>query len=161
MAVNTDQGLYTPIVHNADKRGLSDIANAVKVLAEKAKAGKLSPPEFQGTDPHLIPPLSSCINLFIGGTFTISNLGMFGIKHFAAVINPPQAAILAVGGASQRLVPVEGKHAAGAGAETPTEVANVLTVTLSCDHRVIDGAVGAEWLQAFKDVMENPIKLLL
>jgi pyruvate dehydrogenase E2 component (dihydrolipoamide acetyltransferase) len=136
VAVNTDQGLFTPIVHGADKRGLSDIANTVKTLAEKAKAGKLSPPEFQG------------------GTFTISNLGMFGIKHFAAVINPPQAAILAVGGATQRLVP------ASAGGDA-TEVANVLTVTLSCDHRVIDGAVGAEWLQAFKDVLENPIKLLL
>eukprot|EP00026_Physarum_polycephalum_P005099 Phypoly_transcript_05127.p1 GENE.Phypoly_transcript_05127~~Phypoly_transcript_05127.p1 ORF type:complete len:661 (+),score=156.44 Phypoly_transcript_05127:284-1984(+) len=141
VAVNTDQGLFTPIVANADKRGLSDIANTVKVLAEKAKSGKLAPAEFQG------------------GTFTISNLGMFGIKHFAAVINPPQAAILAVGGASQRLVPAQN---AGAGAgDAATEVANVLTVTLSCDHRVIDGAVGAEWLQAFKDVMENPIKLLL
>lgn len=79
---------------------------------------------------------------------------MFGIKHFAAVINPPQAAILAVGGATQKLVPVEGKS-------DQTEVATVLTVTLSCDHRVVDGAVGAEWLQAFKDYMENPMKLLL
>ena len=92
---------------------------------------------------------------------------MFGIKHFAAVINPPQAAILAVGGASQRLIPAERKASASASAgadadaDAATEVANVLTVTLSCDHRVIDGAVGAEWLQAFKDVMENPIKLML
>lgn len=137
VAVNTDQGLFTPIVQNADKRGLSDIANAVKILADKAKQGKLSPSEFQG------------------GTFTISNLGMFGIKHFSAVINPPQAAILAVGGAQQRLVPVEGKG------ENATEVATVMAVTLSCDHRVVDGAVGAEWLQAFKEVMENPLKLLL
>jgi len=145
VAVNTDQGLFTPIVPSADKRGLSDIANQVKVLAEKAKAGKLSPAEFQG------------------GTFTISNLGMFGIKHFSAVINPPQAAILAVGGATQRIVPAERKPVspgADAGADA-TEVANVLTVTLSCDHRVIDGAVGAEWLQVFKDVMENPMKMLL
>eukprot|EP01111_Echinosteliopsis_oligospora_P019485 TRINITY_DN945_c0_g2_i1.p1 TRINITY_DN945_c0_g2~~TRINITY_DN945_c0_g2_i1.p1 ORF type:complete len:653 (-),score=233.85 TRINITY_DN945_c0_g2_i1:32-1990(-) len=136
VAVNTDQGLFTPIVKEANKKGLSEIANAVKSLAEKAKEGKLQPAEFQG------------------GTFTISNLGMFGIKNFSAVINPPQAAILAVGGAEKRLIPKEG-------GEGQYDTATILTVTLSCDHRVIDGAVGAEWLQAFKDLMENPIKMLL
>jgi pyruvate dehydrogenase E2 component (dihydrolipoamide acetyltransferase) len=133
VAVNTEQGLFTPIVKDADKKGLAAIANSVKALAEKAKDNKLQPTEFQG------------------GTFTISNLGMFGIKHFAAVINPPQAAILAVGGVEKRLVPSEDQF----------EVANILSVTLSCDHRVIDGAVGAEWLQAFKEYIEHPIKMLL
>jgi pyruvate dehydrogenase E2 component (dihydrolipoamide acetyltransferase) len=92
------------------------------------------------------------INELQGGTFTISNLGMFGIKHFSAVINPPQAAILAVGGVEKRVVPRDGDQ---------FDVANILSVTLSCDHRVIDGAVGAEWLQAFKEYVENPIKMLL
>jgi len=131
-------------VRDADKRGLADIANTVKSLAEKAKEGKLAPAEFQG------------------GTFTISNLGMFGIKQFSAVINPPQAAILAVGGVERRVIPREDKTPKDASAPTsPYETVSILTVTMSCDHRVVDGAVGAEWLQHFKDIMENPIKLLL
>lgn len=91
------------------------------------------------------------------GTFTISNLGMFGIKEFAAVINPPQACILAVGGTEKRVV-VDEKPA---DPKNPFSVANILTVTLSCDHRVVDGAIGAEWLRSFKDYIEEPVKMLL
>ncbi|EGG23189.1 dihydrolipoamide acetyltransferase [Cavenderia fasciculata] len=134
VAVNTDLGLFTPLIRDADKKGLASVANQVKELAEKAKIGKLQPQDFAS------------------GTFTISNLGMFGIKNFSAVINPPQAAILAVGTTEKRIV------AAG---EDKYTSETVLTVTLSCDHRVIDGAVGAEWLQKFKDYIENPLKLLL
>eukprot|EP01102_Stenamoeba_stenopodia_P013671 TRINITY_DN446_c0_g4_i1.p1 TRINITY_DN446_c0_g4~~TRINITY_DN446_c0_g4_i1.p1 ORF type:complete len:532 (+),score=169.30 TRINITY_DN446_c0_g4_i1:215-1810(+) len=139
VAVNTDNGLFTPLIANADQKGLATIANSVKELAEKAKGGKLTP-----TDLTI-------------GTFTISNLGMFGIKHFAAVINPPQACILAVGGTEKKVV-VKGTNAAG---EPIFGVSNVMSVTLSCDHRVVDGAIGAKWLQAFKNVLEDPIKLLL
>uniref|UniRef100_A0A8D8X203 Acetyltransferase component of pyruvate dehydrogenase complex n=2 Tax=Cacopsylla melanoneura TaxID=428564 RepID=A0A8D8X203_9HEMI len=133
VAVNTDKGLFTPIVFDADKKGLVDINNDVKTLAAKAKEGKLQPHEFQG------------------GTVSISNLGMFGIKNFSAIINPPQACILAVGSLSQRLVR-EGNE------NVP---ADFLSVTLSCDHRVIDGAVGAQWLQAFKELLETPENMLL
>jgi len=133
VAVNTDKGLLTPLIQNADRIGLAAINGQVKVLAEKGKEGKLSPAEQAS------------------GTFTISNLGMFGIKQFCAVINPPQAAILAVGGTEQRVVADGEKFSAS----------NFLTVTLSCDHRVVDGAVGARWLQAFKEYMEDPSKLLL
>merc|ERR1711991_507177 len=92
--------------------------------------------------------------LLQSGTFTISNLGMYGIKHFTAVINPPQAAILAVGGAEKRVLPPKSE-------EEKFQEATFLTVTLSCDHRVVDGAVGAQWLNAFKSYMEDPIKMLL
>ncbi|EFA76192.1 dihydrolipoamide acetyltransferase [Heterostelium album PN500] len=139
VAVNTDIGLFTPLVRDSDKKGLATIANQVREMADKAKKGKLQPQDFQS------------------GTFTISNLGMFGIKSFSAVINPPQAAILAIGTTESRLVPAE-KPKEG---ELPYETATILSVTLSCDHRVIDGAVGAEWLQRFKDYIENPLKLLL
>jgi pyruvate dehydrogenase E2 component (dihydrolipoamide acetyltransferase) len=158
VAVNTDQGLFTPIVKDADKKGLADISNTVKTLATKAKNNKLVPSEFQVSNrinTHVWQfPLNSIKQ---GGTFTISNLGMFGVKHFAAVINPPQAAILAVGGTEQRVLPKESKAAADA----QYDVGTILTVTLSCDHRVVDGAVGAEWLQVFKDYLENPLKMLL
>jgi len=139
VAVNTEKGLFTPIVRNADLLGLAAINNTVKVLADKARDGKLTPEEFTG------------------GTFTISNLGMFGIKSFSAVINPPQACILAVGSAEERVV-VDHQLA---DKEKPFKVVNVMSVTLSCDHRVIDGAVGAQWLQAFKEYLEDPLKLLL
>lgn len=139
VAVNTDNGLFTPLIANADQKGLATIANSVKELAEKAKASKLTP-----TDLTI-------------GTFTISNLGMFGIKHFAAVINPPQACILAVGGTDKKVI-VKGTNEKG---EPNFAVANVMSVTLSCDHRVVDGAVGAKWLQVFKNILEDPIKLLL
>ncbi|EGC38311.1 hypothetical protein DICPUDRAFT_149003 [Dictyostelium purpureum] len=136
VAVNTDQGLFTPIVRGADMKGLNAISTTVKSLAEKAHQNKLTPSEFES------------------GTFTISNLGMFGIKSFSAVINPPQAAILAVGTTETRVVP-------GTTPGTQYENATILSVTLSCDHRVVDGALGAEWLKSFKDYMENPLKLLL
>lgn len=131
VAVNTDRGLLTPLVPDADKIGLATINSSVRDLAEKAKTNKLSMAELGS------------------GTFTISNLGMFGIKHFTAVINPPQACILAVGGAEERVVVDEvesGKF----------KTATFVTVTLSCDHRVVDGAVGATWLQHFKALMEEP-----
>jgi pyruvate dehydrogenase E2 component (dihydrolipoamide acetyltransferase) len=140
VAVSTDEGLFTPIVQDADKKGLATIANTVKELATKAKERKLQPHEFQG------------------GTFTISNLGMFGVKQFAAVINPPQSCILAVGGTEKKVVPNEDKETA---AVQPYATAHVMTVTLSCDHRVVDGAMGAEWLKTFKDYVEDPVKMLL
>ncbi len=112
--------------------------SSIKGLVEKAKARKLSPDEF------------------IGGTFTISNLGMFGIRQFSAIINPPQAGILAVGAAERRIVPDT-----DAGAKSPFKQSIVMTATLSCDHRVVDGAVGAQWLAAFKAYLERPNTMLL
>ena len=133
MAVATPTGLITPIVHHADHKGLAEISNEMKSLAAKARDGKLKPEEFQG------------------GGFTISNLGMFGIKDFAAIINPPQGCILAVGAGEQRPVVKNGALA----------VATVMTCTLSVDHRVVDGAVGAEFLAAFKKLVEDPLSMLL
>ncbi|KAL6072076.1 Acetyltransferase component of pyruvate dehydrogenase complex [Balamuthia mandrillaris] len=140
VAVNTEQGLFTPLITDADKRGLRSISTRVRELATKAKENKLAPAEFQS------------------GTFTISNLGMYGIKHFAAVINPPQACILAVGGTEKRVV-VKDENAKDANERFG--IASTLTVTLSCDHRVVDGAVGAEWLQEFRRYMEDPVTMLL
>ena len=139
IAVSTPTGLITPIIFDADTKGLSLIAREVKTLALRAREGRLDPAEFQG------------------GTFTISNLGMFGISGFSAVINPPQSSILAVGSATKKLVP---------GSPSPDgkilpKVASVLTTTLSCDHRVVDGAVGAQWLQQFKAYLENPFRMVL
>lgn len=134
VAVATENGLITPIVFGAERKGLSSISFDVNTLAQKARANKLQPHEFQG------------------GTFTISNLGMFGIKHFTAVINPPQSCILAVGGAEKRIVPDD---------KNGQRVATFMTVTLSCDHRVVDGAVGAKWLDHFKRFLENPASMLL
>ena len=133
IAVSTDAGLITPVVKDADIKGLAAISAETKELATRARANKLQPAEYQG------------------GTFTISNLGMFGVTQFAAIINPPQAAILAIGGASGKVVK--------AGAEY--KEVQVMNVTLSCDHRVVDGAVGAQWLQAFKGFIENPTTMLL
>ncbi|ACO69777.1 dihydrolipoamide s-acetyltransferase of the pyruvate dehydrogenase [Micromonas commoda] len=135
VAVQTDLGLMVPVVRGACGLGLSGISGEVRLLAGKAKDGKLS-----ATD-------------MIGGTFTISNLGMFGIKQFAAIVNPPQAAILAVGAARKEVV----KKADGSGYEE----ALMMSATLSCDHRVVDGAVGAQWLGAFKSYMEDPVTMLL
>ncbi|MEW5304831.1 MAG: hypothetical protein WDW36_007414 [Sanguina aurantia] len=134
VAVQTPLGLMVPIVRDADRKGLASISGDVKALAAKAKEGKLAPSEFTG------------------GTFTISNLGMFGVKQFSAIINPPQAAILAVGGSDKKVVVTK--------AGTYEQV-SVMMVTLSCDHRVIDGAMGAEWLQAFKGYIEGPYTMLL
>ena len=133
VAVATPEGLITPIVRHADKKGLAAISAEVKDLAARAKAKKLKLEEFQG------------------GGFSISNLGMFGIKEFSAIVNPPQVCILAVGAGSERAVVKNGALA----------IANVMTCTLSCDHRVVDGAVGAEFLQAFQALIENPIRMLL
>nr|XP_023918587.1 dihydrolipoyllysine-residue acetyltransferase component 2 of pyruvate dehydrogenase complex, mitochondrial-like [Quercus suber]POF02735.1 dihydrolipoyllysine-residue acetyltransferase component 2 [Quercus suber] len=136
VAVQTDNGLFVPVIKDADKKGLSRIGEEVKQLAQKAKENSLKPEDYEG------------------GTFTVSNLGgPFGIKQFCAIINPPQAGILAVGSAEKRVVP-------GSGPEQ-FEFASFMSVTLSCDHRVIDGAIGAEWLKAFKGYIENPESMLL
>jgi pyruvate dehydrogenase E2 component (dihydrolipoamide acetyltransferase) len=133
VAVALDFGLITPIVFRAEDKGLAEISNEVKSLAERARAKKLKPAEYEG------------------GSFAISNLGMYGIKHFTAVINPPHAAILAVGAGEQRAVVREGK----------IEIATMMTVTMSCDHRVVDGATGASFLDAFKQFVEEPAAMLL
>uniref|UniRef100_M4EF24 Acetyltransferase component of pyruvate dehydrogenase complex n=1 Tax=Brassica campestris TaxID=3711 RepID=M4EF24_BRACM len=136
VAVQTENGLYVPVVKDADKKGLSKIGEEVRFLAQKAKENSLKPEDYEG------------------GTFTVSNLGgPFGIKQFCAVINPPQAAILAIGSAEKRVV-------AGSGPDQ-FNVASYMSVTLSCDHRVIDGAIGAEWLKAFKGYIETPESMLL
>ena len=133
VAVAIPAGLITPLIRNADQKGLAAISNEMKDLAARAKAGKLKPEEFQG------------------GTFSISNLGMYGLRHFTAIINPPQAAILAVAAGEKRAV-VKGDQLA---------VATMMTATLTCDHRVVDGATGAEWLAAFKTLVEEPLGLML
>ncbi|XP_068600173.1 dihydrolipoyllysine-residue acetyltransferase component of pyruvate dehydrogenase complex, mitochondrial [Brachionichthys hirsutus] len=135
VAVSTANGLITPIVFNAHTKGLAAISADVSALAAKAREGKLQPHEFQG------------------GTFTISNLGMFGVKNFSAIINPPQSCILAVGGSEKRLMPADN--------ERGFDVASMMSVTLSCDHRVVDGAVGAQWLAEFRKLLEKPITMLL
>ena len=133
VAVATPNGLITPIIKAAETKGLATISNEMKDLAGRAREGKLAPEEYQG------------------GSFSVSNLGMFGIKDFAAIINPPQGAILAVGAGEQRPVVKDGALAA----------ATVMSCTLSVDHRVVDGAVGAEFLAAFKKLIEDPLTMLL
>jgi pyruvate dehydrogenase E2 component (dihydrolipoamide acetyltransferase) len=132
VAVAAPSGLITPIIVGADAKPMSVIAGEMVALAEKARAGKLQPHEYQG------------------GTASVSNLGMFGIKHFDAVINPPQAMILAVGAGEKRPVVVDDALA----------IATVMTVTGSFDHRAIDGADGAELLAAFKALIEAPLGLV-
>ncbi|WP_332677912.1 pyruvate dehydrogenase complex dihydrolipoamide acetyltransferase [Brevundimonas sp.] len=132
MAVAIDGGLITPIIRAAETKSLSQIATESKDLARRARDRKLKPEEFQG------------------GTFSVSNLGMFGIKAFASIINEPQGAIMSVGAGEQRPVVKDGQLA----------VAAVMTVTLTCDHRVVDGAVGARFLQAFKAMIEDPVTML-
>ncbi len=133
VAVATPGGLITPILRRADEKGLATIAREMKDLAARAREGKLRPEEYQG------------------GGFTISNLGMYGIRQFEAVINPPQACILAVGMGEKRPVVVEDR----------VEIATMMTVTLSVDHRAVDGALGAEFLKAFRGYVEQPLTLLL
>ena len=133
VAVAIPGGLITPIIKSAEKKGLAVISKEMKDLAQRAKENKLKPEEFQG------------------GTFSISNMGMFGVKDFSAIINPPQGAILAIAAGEKRPVVKDGK----------LDIATVMSVTISCDHRVIDGALGAQWLQAFKKLIEHPIKLVL
>lgn len=136
VAVSTPAGLITPIVASADSKGLAAISKQVKELAGRARDNKLQPHEYQG------------------GSFSISNLGMYGIQHFQAIMQPGQSAILAIGTTIKRVVPDETK-------ESGFSAQAVMEVTLSADHRVVDGAVGAQWLQAFKAYMENPLKMLL
>ncbi len=133
VAVALDFGLITPIVFQAETKGLAAISSEVKALAERARTKKLKPQDYEG------------------GGFAISNLGMFGIKEFTAVINPPQAAILAVGAGEERALVRDGK----------IETATMMSVTLSCDHRVIDGTTGARFLAAFKTFIEDPATMLL
>lgn len=133
VAVAIDGGLITPIVKNADQKNVVTISNEMKDLAARAKTGKLAPEEFQG------------------GGFSISNLGMFGVKQFAAIVNPPQGCILAVGAGEDRAVVRHGK----------IEIRNIVDLTLSVDHRVVDGAVGAQFLAALKHYIESPSLMLL
>ncbi|WP_428533764.1 pyruvate dehydrogenase complex dihydrolipoamide acetyltransferase [Rhodopila sp.] len=134
VAVSIADGLITPIIRHADAKGLATISREMKDLAGRARAGKLKPEEFQG------------------GGFSISNMGMFGVSAFTAIINPPQSAILAVAAGKKRpVVNSDGELA----------VATVMTCTLSVDHRVADGALGASWMRTFKQVVEDPLSLLL
>ena len=133
VAVAIPNGLITPIIRRAEDKRLSDISNEMKGLAARAKDGKLKPEDYTG------------------GGFSLSNLGMFGIKDFAAIINPPQGCILAVGAGEQRAVVKNGQLA----------VATVMSCTLSVDHRVVDGAIGAEFLSAYKKLIENPLAMLV
>jgi len=141
VAVATPTGLITPIVTGADKRGLSSISSCVKDLATRARDGKLKPEEYQG------------------GTFTISNLGMFGIDEFSAVINPPQAAILAVGGGSPRIIPTP--YVEGAEEQEPPKVKTIMTARLSADRRVVDEATAAVFMKAFQEYLSKPHLLSL
>ncbi|CEF69517.2 Pyruvate dehydrogenase protein X component, mitochondrial [Strongyloides ratti] len=136
VAVSTDSGLITPIVRNADLKGISRISAEVAELAKKAREGKLQPHEYQG------------------GTFTVSNLGMFGsVSNFSAIINPPQSCILAIG-APKKVVVVDEEN-------NGYKTKNIMQVTMSCDHRVVDGAVGARYLKYFKQYLEDPKTMLL
>jgi pyruvate dehydrogenase E2 component (dihydrolipoamide acetyltransferase) len=132
VAVATDIGLVTPIVRAAETKSLADISAETRELGGRAKLGKLLPDEY------------------VGGTFTVSNLGMFGIANFGSIINAPQAAILSVGAGEERAVVRDGQLASETG----------MTVTMTCDHRIVDGATGARWLAAFKAKIEQPAALL-
>ncbi len=133
VAVAIEDGLITPVVRAANKKGILAISAEIKELASRAKAKKLQPEEYTG------------------GTFSISNLGMFGIEQFTAIINPPEAAIIAVGGATEKPVVRQGEIV----------IRSLMNVTMSCDHRVVDGATGAKFLQTFKQMLENPAMMLL
>ena len=133
VAVAIPDGLVVPVLKNADQKALGQINAEVRELAGRAKDMKLKPDEMSGS------------------TFTISNLGMFEVESFTAIINPPNSCILAVGGIIQKPIVKNGELAVG----------NMMKVTLSCDHRVVDGATGAQFLQTLKGILENPIKLLV
>jgi len=133
VAVAAPDGLITPIVKNADQKTIPAIANEMKQLIKKAKDGKLQPEEFQG------------------GGFSISNLGMYGIDSFSAIVNPPQSCILAVGAGIEKAIVENGQ----------IKIGNIMSVTLSCDHRSVDGAIGAEFLKAFRKIIENPVLMLI
>ncbi|OWZ25515.1 dihydrolipoamide acetyltransferase family protein, partial [Wolbachia endosymbiont of Wuchereria bancrofti] len=133
IAVALEDGLITPIVKNADEKGILSISKEVKDLVIRARSGKLEPEEFQG------------------GGFTISNLGMFGIKAFSAIINPPQSCIMAIGTSKKQPIVIDEK----------IEIVEIITVTLSVDHRAVDGVLGAKFLNAFKHYIENPLAMLI
>ena len=133
VAVAIDDGLITPIVRNVVSKGLGEISKEIKYLADKAKKGNLIPEEYQG------------------GNFTVSNLGMYGIKNFTAIINPPQSMILAIGKAEKKPVIINDE----------IKISEIMNVTLSCDHRVVDGALGSLWLNKFKSYIENPSLMLI
>ncbi|MDQ3256025.1 MAG: 2-oxo acid dehydrogenase subunit E2 [Acidobacteriota bacterium] len=132
VAVAIDEGLITPVIRSADRKSVGQIGREVRELAERARARKLTPEEYTGA------------------TFSISNLGMFGIDEFTAVINPPEAAILAVGASTPKPVVRDGQ----------VGVRQMMRVTMSCDHRVVDGATGAKFLQTLKKILENPLLLM-
>jgi pyruvate dehydrogenase E2 component (dihydrolipoamide acetyltransferase) len=132
LAVAVDEGLLVPVIHNADQRGLVEIAEARAGIVNRALDNKLKPNDLQG------------------GTFTISNLGMYGIDEFAAIVNPPQAAILAVGNIVEKVVPVDGEAI----------VQPILTLSLSCDHRAVDGARGADFLRTLANYMQDPMQMM-
>jgi pyruvate dehydrogenase E2 component (dihydrolipoamide acetyltransferase) len=133
VAVAIEGGLITPIIFDADQKGLAQISKEMKDLASRARERKLKPEEYQG------------------GTFSLSNLGMFGIQSFASILNPPQGMIMSVGAGEERPVVIDGALAK----------ATVMTVTVTCDHRVVDGATGARWIQAFKGYVEDPMTMLM
>ncbi|NND48702.1 MAG: pyruvate dehydrogenase complex dihydrolipoamide acetyltransferase, partial [Rhizobiales bacterium] len=133
VAVAIDGGLITPIVWQAETKGLATISAEVKDLAARARERKLEPQEYQG------------------GTFSVSNLGMFGITSFASVVNQPQGAIMSVGAGVQKPIVRDGAVA----------IATIMSVTLTCDHRCVDGAIGAQFLQAFKGFIEDPVRMML
>ena len=133
VAVAIDEGLITPVVRGANRKGITEISREIKEMAGRAREKKLQPEEYTGA------------------TFSISNLGMFGIEQFTAIINPPEAAIFAIGSAAPKAVVRDGEIV----------IRNVMNVTMSCDHRVIDGATGAKFLQTFKQMLENPILMLM
>ena len=133
VAVAIDGGLITPIIRNANYKSIIEISNEMKALAKKARENTLRPEEFQG------------------GGFSISNLGMYGIKQFQAIVNPPQSCIMAVGTSNKRPIVINDQ----------ISIATILDISISCDHRVVDGAVGAKFLSSFKKFIEHPIKMIL
>lgn len=133
VAVAIEGGLITPIIRNCDQKTIIEISSEMKALAKRARENNLKPEEFQG------------------GGFSISNLGMYGIKEFKAIVNPPQSCIMAIGASNKRPVVINDK----------VEIASILDISLSCDHRVVDGAVGAKFLASFKKFIERPIKMII
>ena len=133
VAVATEGGLYTPVVRGVDQLSITEINTQIRALAEKARSGTIKQDEIEG------------------GSFAVTNLGMFGTEEFSAILNPPQSGILAVGAAGEKAIAVNGA----------LQVAQVITVTLSADHRAVDGALAAEWMVAFKNAIENPLSLLI
>jgi pyruvate dehydrogenase E2 component (dihydrolipoamide acetyltransferase) len=133
VAVAIDEGLITPVVRGANRKGIGQISREIKEMAGRAREKNLQPEEYTGA------------------TFSISNLGMFGIEQFTAIINPPEAAIFAIGSAAPKTVVRDGEIV----------IKNIMNVTMSCDHRVIDGATGAKFLQTFKQMLENPVLMLM